>query len=440
MIKIEPMISHAILKNPGIGFFAAPGLEKADSPLLPEERYRFTPGSRAFNHPDSGVGFVSSRWAVLEPAEGEYDWSSLDKALRDMWGSGRLAILRCAPYALGEDDVPAWLRVRNPGRPDFPFWQIDPNSSDYAPCWARFIRAMAAHLDGHPYIFSLDMALVGAWGEGGGTEFLKEDKLHLLIDAYMDSFQKTQLQCMLHDPYSLRYIRSKKRPIGFRVDCLGDMGGFHGSRWSHMLDFYPQNIQNFGMDTAWKQAPVVFEACWTMQDWFRNGWDIDYIIEESLKWHISSFNNKGTPVPIEWRSQIGHWVKKMGYRMELRRILQPGKLMMGEGMRIRTLWCNTGAAPCYSRFELTYRLCNENGQRWEFPSSADLRTWMPGEDVFLDEEIKLYSVPAGLYSLSIGIVSGLEGIGPINIACEGCEDGFVPAGEISLIYEPEGGE
>lgn len=429
---IEPKVSSRLLKNPGVGFFWAPGLETADSPRFQEPVWRFTEDSQAFCHPDSRVGFVSARWARLEPREGHYDWSSVDDALARMGAAGKVAVFRCAPYALEDDDIPAWLRERNPHKPDFPFWQIDPNTSDYAACWARFVRALSAHLDGHPFLSSVDIALVGAWGEGGGTEFLQEDKLHLIADAYLQGYTRTPLQCLLHDPRSVGYIRSSGRPVGFRVDCLGDMGGFHGKRWSHMLDFYPQNIQNFGMDRAWERAPVIFEACWTMQDWYRNDWDIDYIIRESLKWHISSFNSKGVPVPAAWRSQVEDWARRMGYRFELRRVLHP-ETVDGDGrLTIKTLWRNSGVAPCYQSYPLQYLLKGPSGTEYRLRSAADIRRWLPDEDHLEEDTLDLSALPAGTYQLLVGIQTELPGFPPLELANEGCEAGYVPAGTVRI--------
>ncbi len=432
MQVIEPRIDKGILVNPGIGFFAAPALEAADSPRLPEHKYRFTPDARAWNHPDSGVAFISSRWSALEPEEGTYQWETLDARLTEIASAKRMAVIRCAPYALGNDDIPAWLRARNPDKPDFPFWQIDPNNSDYAPCWARFVRALAGHLDGHPIIASIDTALVGAWGEGGGTEFLEPETMHLLADAYLDNFHRTPLQCMLHDPRSVAYMRAKGRPLGFRVDCLGDMGGFHGKKWSHMLDFYPQNIQNFGMDKAWERGPVVFEACWTMRDWYNNGWDISYIIDESLKWHISSFNSKGCPVPEEWQDEVGRWVGRMGYRLEPRRVIVPEEAKAGEPLRVRSLWVNTGTAPCYHPFSLCYRLMDRGGQAHHYFSPADIRTWLPGQDILLDDCVAVQGLPAGHYSLALGIETGITGFEPLALAAQGCSRGYLPCGQVEI--------
>ena len=435
MFVIEPRVIQSLLRNPGIGFFAAPGLEDPRHPALVEPLYRFSEDSLAWNHPDSGVSFISARWSKVEAREGEYDWSGIDERLKQEGRQGRLCVFRCAPYALGDDDIPVWLRRRNPEKPDFPFWQVDPNKTDYAACWARFVRQMAGHLDGHPFLSSVDMALVGAWGEGGGTEFMHMDKLMPIIDAYADNFQKTPLQCLLHDPHSLAYIRTKAKPIGFRVDCLGDMGGFHGRRWSHMLDFYPQNIENFHMGSAWEKAPVVFEACWTMRDWYRNGWDIDYIIEESLKWHISSFNSKGCPVPVEWRSQVEHWVQKMGYRFELRRIIVPRQAAPGAPLHLRTLWRNSGAAPCCHNFFIHYRLRVQNSQEFSFTSGADLKSWLPGEDHLVDETFSLPALPAGDYQLSAGILTGIPGFAPLALGTQTAPDSYSEPSLLQILQE-----
>lgn len=432
---IEPRTTDDLLRNPGIGFIAAPGLEDPGNPALHEALYRFTPDSPVYNHPDSGVTFVSARWAKVEAIEGEYDWSPILRQVEEAAGRGRLSVLRCAPYALGDDDIPSWLRRRNPERPDFPFWQIDPNTTDYAACWARFVREMAKRLDGHPHLASVDMALVGAWGEGGGTEFMRMDKLAPIIEAYLDGFATTPLQCLLHDPHSLAVIRAGRRRVGFRVDCLGDLGGFHGKRWSHMLDFYPQNIENFGMGQAWERAPVLFEACWTMKDWYRNGWDIRYIIEESLKWHITSFNSKGCPVPAAWRDEVAQWVRKMGYRFELRRVILPDAVRPGGSLRFRSLWRNSGVAPCYHPFRVQYHLRDENGRELCLNAGQDVRTWLPGEDQLLDEEFALTGLAAGNYRVAVGITSGIDGFPALMLGTRSQPDHSVDAGVLRVAEE-----
>ena len=430
----EPVITDALVTNPGIGFIAAPGLEGDPEHVYDTRgnevaKYRFAPGQKTCNHPDSGLGYAGSAWNELEPADGVYDWRPLDEKLEKARAAGRNAVVRVMPYSLTED-IPAWLREKYPEDPEFPFWRIDPNTTDYALYWARFVRAFAERYDGHPFISSVDMALCGAWGEGGGSEFVEEAKLDGIIRAYCEGFRKTPLQCLLHDEVSVGAILKHRRDIGFRVDCLGDMGGFHGAKvWSHMQDYYPMNIENFGMHDAWKKGPVLFEACWHMNDWYLAGWDIDYIIEESLKWHISSYQSKQSAVPEAWKDAVAGWVRRMGYRFELRRA-KAGTDGTGRPV-LELLWCNTGAAPCYNAWPVVIRLRNA-GEVHEWKADADIRDWLPGEDHILRTQAP-EMLPAGRYELSVGIDTCVPELGRLRLVIGGRdEDGMYPLGSITV--------
>ena len=429
----EPVITDALLCNPGIGFIASPQLEGDPEHVFDNRgnevrKYKFAPGQKTWNHPDSGLGYAGSSWNLLEPEEGVYDWRPLDEKLEKARTAGRNAVVRVQPYSLTVD-IPGWLRKKYPEDPEFPFWRIDPNATDYAAYWARFVRAFAERYDGHPFISSVDMALCGAWGEGGGSEFVAEPKLDEIIRAYVEGFRKTPLQCLLHDEVSVAAIRKYRRNIGFRVDCLGDMGGFHGMKvWSHMQDYYPMNIENFDMHDAWKKGPVLFEACWHMNDWFLSGWDIGYIIEESLKWHISSYQSKQTTVPEPWKDAVAGWVRKMGYRFELRR----AKAGTEKGnLRLELLWCNTGAAPCYNAWPVVVRLRNASGSQ-EWTLDEDIRDWLPDEDRILKAELPV-RLPAGEYELSVGIDTGVPELGRLNLAIDGRdESGMYLLGSVTV--------
>ena len=440
MTICQPKISDALLTNPGIGFIAAPGLMDMQPDSIrdnrgnPVEAYRFTPDSKTWNHPDSGVFYCGGRWKDVEIADGVYDWSDLDRKLEIAAKMGCTTVVRIAPYALAEhEDIPQWLRQRWPEEPEFPFWRIDPNTTDYPALWARLIREFARRYDGHPVISSVDMAIVGAWGEGGGTEFMDYDAMKTIIHAYVDGFRHTPLQSLLHDPRSLKCIRDCRAKVGFRVDCLGDMGGFHGERWSHMLDFYPENIENFEMGDAWRDAPVVFEACWHMNDWYLEGWDIDYIIDESLKWHISSYNSKGTTVPEAWRASVERWVRRMGYRFEIHEMAWQSEAAAGDDWTVEMLVLNTGVAPCYHNYAPVIRL--RGAERVvDIPLDEDIRTWMPDEEHFSAWTVKLPDeLEAGEYEVSLGFLTGLEQRPTLMLAIENEQaDGFYKMGHVRV--------
>jgi len=445
IITVRPKKTDALLTNPGTGFhYAVPLMEDnvgadglKDTRQNPVAKFKFTPDSRVWNYPESGVigGYVF--WRDAEPAKGVYDWSSLDESLERAKNIGCKMIVRCAPYGFegnpGPQDVPGWFREEvGPERPDFPFWQVDPHNTNYVEYFTNLIRVFGEKYDGHPYIHSVDVALVGSWGEGGGTEFLEDWALHKLVDIYFESFKVTPMQCLLHCPHSVEYIKSKKRPVGFRVDCLGDMGGFH-NEWSHMHDFYPENIGNFDMSEAWKTAPIIFEACWHTSDWYHNGWDIDYIIDESLKWHASTYNAKMTTLPEAWRPNIERWLRKMGYRFELRSASFSSTLTPGGVFEYETFWVNAGVAPAYYNYPLAFRLVGD-GRSFEMITGCDSRKWLPDLDILESGALKVpQDVSPGNYSLEVALLCDLPTIPNIYLGIEGRnEDGWYPLSVITV--------
>ena len=114
----------------------------------------------------------------------------------------------------------------------------------------------------------------------------------------------------------------------WRMDCLGDMGGF-SKTWSHMDDYYPQTLIQTGMQDAWRRAPhdggVLGDA--TLEE---PGLGHRPHHQRIAKWHISSFNAKSSPVPSEWRPQVNRWLKHMGYRFVLRRLTYPEAVKPGD--------------------------------------------------------------------------------------------------------------
>lgn len=428
-----PQLSDALLVNPDIGFIIAPQLMDEtqiihDNRGKAVEKYKFTQSSKTFNHPDSKLGYCGARWKDIEPRENEYNWQIIEDKLAKVRALGCSAVARIMPYALSEDDdIPQWLREMYPDEPEFPFWRIDPNNTKYAYYWSRFVREFARRYDGHPLISGVDMAIVGAWGEGGGTELMNAEGMDSIISAYIDGFVVTPLHALLHDPVSLAAIKKHRANIGFRVDCLGDMGGFHGQEWSHMLDFYPESIQNFDMADAWQAKPVVFEACWHMNDWYLQGWDIDYIVDESLKWHISSYNSKGTTVPLEWRESVERWVKRMGYRYEIHMISYE---LEGDILQVEILLNNSGVAPCYRLFKPVIKLTSPQDEI-SFTIDADNRLWLPGEDISINARITLPHTAKGKYTMALGFPT--EAADTLELAIEGRDkEGYYPFGNILL--------
>jgi hypothetical protein len=229
-----------------------------------------------------------------------------------------------------------------------------------------------------------------------------------------------------------------KIPVGWRVDCLGDLGFWAKDQngWSHMYDFYPREIMECNVQDDWKRSPVSFEICGTFLGWRddhkygRN--EVIYIIEQSLKWHISSFNAKSSLVPAEWSDLVDDWLRKMGYRFALRRFTYPEEIKKSDRLSFTSWWENQGVAPCYKDFTLAIRLKNGNSEA-VLRTNADIRTWLPGDIVF-DKELDLPSdFPTGRCKVEIAIVDKLRHEPKVNLAIEGKEsDGWYNIGELVI--------
>ena len=442
IVTVRPKEIDDVLVNPGIGFMTFQrfngdslneGLKWTEGyPIVYQE---FKGSLENKNHPMTSIAYFRVYWKFLEPEKGHYRWELLDTALKTARSRKQTLMLRIAPYGTTRDnDVPDWYRAMmgdESKKMPMEKWRTDPEDPRYAQHFGAMIRAAGVRYDGHPDLESVDMAIVGAWGEGAGSESLTERTREALVDSYLESFRRTPLVMLLTDAKTNKYGISKE-PVGWRVDCLGDMGGFGNGQWSHMQDYYPQAIVNFGVADAWQKAPVTLEVCWVMQHWKNKGWDVDYIIDQSLKWHISSFNGKSSAVPDEWWPAVNRWLKRMGYRFVLRKFTYPAALDRGGKLAFTTWWENKGVAPCYREFPLALRL--KSGSRSAvLETDADIRTWLPG-DVIYDNAVFLPAdLPPGDYELSVALLDPLERAPKVKLAIAGVDsEGWYPLGKIAV--------
>ncbi len=442
-IIVRPQELNDVLVNPGIGFMTFQRFNgdtlntgKGWTEGYPLEYQPFNGDLTNKDYPQTSLAYLRIYWKFIEPDKKDYNWALIDRALDTARSRGQTLLLRITPYGTGPDnDVPQWYRemVGEEENLPEPKWRTDPEDPRYVEHFGGMIRALGTRYDGHPDLESVDMALLGAWGEGAGSDLLTENTRKVLVDSYLEGFRNTYLIMLLTDEKTNKYGLSK-RNVGWRVDCMGDLGGF-SETWSHMYDYYPQAIIEFGMRNAWKEAPVSFEVCWVMQHWKDMGWDIDYIIDQSLKWHISSFNAKSSPVPDEWWPHVNRWLKKMGYRFVLRKFTYPAVVKRGGSLPVTSWWENKGVAPCYHSFPLALRLKNP-GESFIILTQADITTWLPGDNLYNDEIRIPDHVPAGSYELQIGILDRSGKIPHVKLAIKGMEtDGWYPLGQIIVLNE-----
>ena len=463
MTVIRPQESDAVLKNPGIGFTTFQRFE--GDPLNPGSTWTegFPPvrapqsadGEQDGRYPPSTIAYLRLYWRFVEPAREQFDWRVIDSALETAHRHGQTLMLRIAPYGVDEaSDVPAWYRAEtgeklDKARPRADWtatrakWMVDPENEAYARYFGEFIRRLGERYDGSPDLEAVDLSIVGAWGEGAGSDLLSDRTRRKLIRSYTERFRQTPLLLQPSDEKTVGETLASARQtpkhgeasgpaMGWRADCLGDMGGFSSSA-NTMTDFYPEAVVHNGLTELWKTAPVSMEACWVMQHWKEKGWDLQYIMEQSIKWHMSSFNAKSSAVPPEWKPQVDWWLKHMGYRFVLGRFAFTTVMDRSRVFTYRSWWENKGDAPPYRRYVPAVRFCARNSAPTIVLLEGDPRRWLPGDSV-MDGTVRLpETLHDGEYTVEVALVDPATSRPAIQLAIRGsAPDGWFLLGTTRL--------
>jgi len=393
-VAVEPVETNETLLNPGRGFATT---------------HMFNDGLGDRLHPKCTLVQFRWYWDQLEPEEGRVNFGMVDSVLEMARANGQKLNFRVMCQN-GEMKVPQWLRDAGArGEPylnDKNNWQPHYDDPVFLEKHGRLIKALAQRYDGHPDIDHVDIGTVGRWGEwhtsGTGMEMPPDEVRFRIIDMYLENFKKTPLIMLIGGGSGLAY--AIKNGTGWRADCLGDMGGFN-DHWNHMQDFYQQALDEAGASEAWKHAPVVFETCWTMQFWYDKGWDLDYILSEALRWHVSVLNNGSEAIPREWWLKVTEFEKKMGYRFVLKRLVHPSRVRPGGTFLYEMEWENQGVAPCYLNHPLAFKFSHtESGKSWVVETGLDITSWLPGP-VAIQERITVpEDIPPGEYELGVAML------------------------------------
>ena len=455
-LKVRFNESDEVLTNPGMGFmtFQRFNGDKSNDGVgwtegKPIEYQKFDGNLETKDHPMSSIAYFRIYWKYLEPEMGKYNWPMIDHAINTAHERHQTLMLRIAPYGSEKgEDVPDWYREMVGPKRDWKaeYWIVDPENLLYAEYFGKLITELGKRYDGHPDLESVDMAIVGFWGEGSGSALLTQQTRETLVRAYTDNFKKTPLVMLLSDEKTNKFGLSQAN-VGWRVDCIGDLGFWakdqSNPEFTHMYDYYPQGIINFGMKDVWKTAPVSLEVCGTIKSWkgkrdscqYCQGYTTDqvrYIINETLKWHISSFNNKSSGVPEEWRPLIDQWLKKMGYRFVLRSFTYPEFVSAGGKINFKSWWDNKGVAPIYKKYLLAVRFTNEKRSE-VIITDADINSWLPGDNLYDDSVFVPRDMPAGIYKFQIGIVDAQSHKPKVNLAIEGKDtEGWYQLGNLEI--------
>ncbi len=433
---VRPTEIDDVLINPGTGIetfnrFSGQALNEGVtwSEVGPEAPLPDAPAGTV-DFPGSSVAYLRWFWVQLEPEPGHYRWEIIDSALAEARRHGQALGIRLMPYD-NHHPLPEWYRksgARRANKPDDKdgnIWSPDSADPNYVRAWSAIITEFGKRYDGHPDLNHVDISTVGYWGEGWGPYLPEWAVQQQLIDLYLHALPRTPLLMNFDELPALVY--GTKHGAGWRLDCWGDMGR-PGKTFAHMLDLYPQQLASGNLQEVWRTAPVALETCGVPESWKRWNFSLTPILDQALRWHVSTINVKSSHIPPEWKAAFREFQKKIGYRFVLKKLEYPSKVNRGAMIPVNMWWFNAGIAPVYRNYVLALEIGGV-----VVPLEADVRQWLPGDSVYENTVSVPHELTPGRHRVRVALLDPRTRRPAIRLAiAERQEDGWYNMGEITV--------
>jgi len=379
--------------------------------------------------------YVRPCWKSLEPTQGNYDFSIIEKALtkaKQLGGMGGFRVMSLNTSISGSC-VPDYLQTLMPKG-----WM---NGSNYIPDWndpnyitrgKALFQALAAKYANDPRLGWIDMSLYGNWSEwhtyplnypsSTGAVEGTNASLQAIIDFQTQAFPNTRFLMLTANSFALNYAINLQRPnpIGERRDCLG----------VETLTFNPADL--------WKTRPIYGEYC--------GGADFQKGLNDVTNSHISMIGdgegnlNSFDSYSTNDQNLMTQTYKISGYRYILDNLTIPSSINAGSGFTVTSQWSNVNVAPTYLPWNVMIQFRNGNTIVWQGKSTLDLRTLLPTTNNLTDTPVTITdtmtlpsTIPNGNYTVAVQIVDPNTYYPPLNLAIQGRQaDGSYLLGNVSV--------
>lgn len=411
---VLPKPEKRVVVNPGKGWVLYGGPFGANRDLLPL----------------SSLGYRRFEWADLEPQEGQFDWSPIEKAAAawDKEGKQFAFGVMCLSSHTGKKDgyvTPKWvfdagaahrvvkleeLKHRMAGTPGT---KVVPDFNDpvFLQKLAAFLSAMGTRFDGDPRIAFIDVRSYGNWGEGHmypfGGETISAEEFRYHVQLHIDAFRKTRLclSCENRNSPHVSVYDWAVREKGFAARRDGICGNSDGS----------ETLRAFGI------APAVFELFGPYDFLKEQGWWAGHDNKERKNYgfrladcvetgkasycDLSRGGASGKALLAAEPELVERLANRMGYHFVLTKAVLPREFVRDAAGTGTFFWRNDGVAPIYVPCEVAVGLLDAAGQVADrcWMEACTPSRWMPGETVEECAAIRFSRAASGEYRLAVGL-------------------------------------
>ncbi|MBR5348921.1 MAG: beta-galactosidase [Lachnospiraceae bacterium] len=357
--------SGEAIANPHKGFVMT-----AYTPYMISDAFAYGIGGSKQNAAWDVVTIVSGspKWNELNPRQGYYDWTVIDRMLEACEAHGLTYGIRIMPYSsyLEEDYVPQWVYTNGAKKNkaklrddptkyvEFPKWD-DPV---YLQACKDFAIVLAEKYDGDPRVEFIDIRPFGDYGEWHNSfavgEFMPSLQIQKeMLDCYAAAFSKTTL-ALPSNARGAIYEYALSLGITKRDDGLISLGN---SEWS-LVPTYHANLPVIG-ENYWPYAwmrDTVREDVYSLVDWTPDRFRETIEISHLSIFALDQDSNCSYDFYNEQKAVIDEMCNRLGYNFTaVNAVRLDNKL----AVTIR----NTGLAPAYFDIYLCAEITDANGKK-----------------------------------------------------------------------------
>ena len=351
-------------------------------------------------------------WRDLEPENGSYDWSYLERNWGNIAQTGRRVGFRVAAEipGSGQNDTPQWLIDQGV---EMRTYSID-GENGFAPDWDdslflaahhNFIIALGERYDKDPRVAWIDIGSYGFWGEWhvwlNGSLAATQATKQAILEDYFEAFPTKKMVIAFDDNFATKYVTDHGG--GIRNDCLGTKDS---------NDWYLESLSSVDPtlnDRIWKTAIITGEFCGSSYGatiGTTERFDLNYAFIQQTHWsYIGSAGGAIIPQDDEHRNNLDKLHKTLGYRFVLRKVEHNNSIDKNSELSISITVENKGVAPFYYDWPMTIYLISSDGVVvMEENLSIDIKTWLPGLHTFSESVDIPADINSGNYDVKLAIL------------------------------------